>query len=536
MQILHADWRDLVMAKMRVLDQGKMLKSIKEFVIEMNQCNTKEQIYRKLASWVSRLTNAERASVTLADQSAENFEIFGLSGEAGLLPVGKKLPIDGTVAGIAFKQRKALRFDYEDHRDAVDCQMLSQQGFVVCINAPLSIDGSTIGTINIATSQAADFDESTRHVMETLASMVSSSLSRYDLLQKLRDAAVKLRSQASFMRLIAASSSRLSDAQSIDELFDRTSHVIDELTQIECIRLYEVDTAAGGVVHSSTYRNGKCAPAQQALRIHLDDSGRLPLLVPVNAVEVSRQKEHDFARARLRSLGHWILPINLIGGTEYLLGIELESEASIGVDLLEPFSILSNILGATLDRIRARAKVEEKIYHDELTGLLNRAGFNQRLNALMADDGPGHFALIIADLNNFKHLNDQHGHWTGDTALKAAARLLETLAGPDSHVCRIGGDEFAILSAQENPGDDKRERVIERLNECKLAIQADGEEVEVRFSLGAAFYPEHASGAGALLKHADLAMYRAKRAKHRHVQLFDPDMADEFDRRGGSAA
>lgn len=520
---------NLIMGTARELDQDGLLKCIKEFVVQMNRCSTKEQIYVKLASWVSKLTNAERASVTLADPSSKTFEIFGLSGEAGLLPVGKQIPIDGTVAGIAFNERKAMLFNFDSYPDALDCQMLSQQGFVATINAPLSVDGVPIGTLNIATARSNNFDDSTRYTMETLASMVSSSLSRYDLLQRLKDAAARLRTQANCMRSIAASSSRLSDAESIEELFRQTCKVVGELAPVKDAGFFELEPQEGTVVQTQRFRAGLFETLVHAPINELRPSTPISLVSPIRTTEWSDRQAGT--RPEPLGLGDWILPVNVLGETEYLIGIELQCSSAIEVDLFEPLSILSNIIGATVDRMRVRAKIEERVYQDELTGLLNRAGFNQRLNELMVDEGGKRFALIIADLNKFKHLNDHYGHWTGDVALKSAAKLLQELAGSGNHVCRIGGDEFAILAADTGDAGGTRERIIERLNNCRLAIEADGENVDIKLSFGAAFYPEDATKVSSLMKHADLAMYAAKRAGQGHVETFEPDMAHEFDRR-----
>jgi diguanylate cyclase (GGDEF)-like protein len=99
--------------------------------------------------------------------------------------------------------------------------------------------------------------------------------------------------------------------------------------------------------------------------------------------------------------------------------------------------------GATIGATRAFAKSQLQASTDPLTGLLNRRSFEERALSLL--DGAEQYGLVMADLDNFKMLNDVHGHATGDRALRRFAEVLRGVTRPDDVVARIGGEEFIVL-------------------------------------------------------------------------------------------
>ncbi len=167
--------------------------------------------------------------------------------------------------------------------------------------------------------------------------------------------------------------------------------------------------------------------------------------------------------------------------------------------------------------ISARKQMEEHLahqaHHDALTGLPNRALFGDRLAQALrtADRERTPVALLLLDLNRFKEVNDTLGHDTGDALLRVVgARLHEVVRAADT-VARLGGDEFAaLLPATGTDGAiDVAAKLLGALTE-PLALE--GQSLDVGASIGIAVGPAHGADAGALLRHADVAMYSAKRA------------------------
>ncbi|EXG80260.1 diguanylate cyclase domain-containing protein [Cryptosporangium arvum] len=154
---------------------------------------------------------------------------------------------------------------------------------------------------------------------------------------------------------------------------------------------------------------------------------------------------------------------------------------------------------------RFRDQLQHEATHDPLTGLPNRALFNERLAA----GASGPCALLLVDLDDFKLINDVHGHPAGDAVLVAVAGRLRECARPGDTPARLGGDEFAVVLPETTPAD--AEAVAERFRTLLRApIEADGDELAVGASVGVGVGT--ALGSEALLSIADQAMYRVKRA------------------------
>jgi diguanylate cyclase (GGDEF)-like protein len=160
--------------------------------------------------------------------------------------------------------------------------------------------------------------------------------------------------------------------------------------------------------------------------------------------------------------------------------------------------------------------------HDSLTGLPNRELFDDRLaHAIaLADRHDWTLAVMFLDLDQFKSLNDAHGHTAGDAALKAIAQRLMLYVRDEDTVCRNGGDEFLYLLM--NPRGKKN---VEHIADSVLRTIAQpvliaDRELTIKASIGIAVYPEHGTRGEQLIARADAAMYLAKQHP-RGVAFFD---------------
>jgi diguanylate cyclase (GGDEF)-like protein len=179
--------------------------------------------------------------------------------------------------------------------------------------------------------------------------------------------------------------------------------------------------------------------------------------------------------------------------------------------------------------VRAQRRIAHQCSHDPLTGLPNRAGFTEHVwDALARLRGRDErIAVLFLDLDDFKAVNDGLGHAAGDRLLDEIGRRLGAVAGPDGVVGRAGGDEFMVLSAGVADEATARDLASRLTAAVKLpASLPDGEsgaeaEVFVTASVGIALSNGHDS-AGALLRDADAAMYRAKDLGRARCEVFDP--------------
>ncbi|WP_264004199.1 putative bifunctional diguanylate cyclase/phosphodiesterase [Mycolicibacterium sphagni] len=194
-------------------------------------------------------------------------------------------------------------------------------------------------------------------------------------------------------------------------------------------------------------------------------------------------------------------------------------------------AVLARQFMAVRENRRLVATVADQAMHDPLTGLANRALFNERLEHAMQlhEREALSLAVVSIDLNDFKLVNDNLGHLVGDDLLVGVARRLRDCARKGDTVARLGGDEFSILVVG---GAAMAERVGDRIVAVfEEPFQLSGHELLMRPSIGLAMADSDNPDLAAeeLLRRADAAMYSAKRARFRGVQIYNPDMhlADE---------
>jgi diguanylate cyclase (GGDEF)-like protein/PAS domain S-box-containing protein len=188
-----------------------------------------------------------------------------------------------------------------------------------------------------------------------------------------------------------------------------------------------------------------------------------------------------------------------------------------------------NVLTTSLDitdRKRAEQHLSHLAHHDTLTDLPNRTFLRDRLRRQIARTRRGDriFALHLLDLDRFKSINDVYGHELGDQLLKAVAERLTSTVGDTEMVARLGGDEFAILQTDVKRAEDVTELagwIIDILSE---PFALGGHTVNTGTSIGVTVHPTDGSDADALLKNADLAMYRAKSEGRNTWRMFAADM------------
>jgi diguanylate cyclase (GGDEF)-like protein/PAS domain S-box-containing protein len=161
----------------------------------------------------------------------------------------------------------------------------------------------------------------------------------------------------------------------------------------------------------------------------------------------------------------------------------------------------------------AHVRLAHLAYHDHLTGLPNRAQFQQHLDVALGRarrDGSS-VAVLFIDLDGFKQINDLHGHAAGDAVLRTVGERLSVATREGDVVARLGGDEFLMLAGFA-PGDqDALDAVCDRVRGHLLeAVMVEGVELDVAGSLGVAVFPCDAETGEELIRAADLAMYRVK--------------------------
>ncbi len=217
-----------------------------------------------------------------------------------------------------------------------------------------------------------------------------------------------------------------------------------------------------------------------------------------------------FALPRPAALWRLALAVTSTTAAAALSGVPI-GEAAVQISFVYGISAVVIALADTIRR--SRGALERLALYDSLTGLPNRVLFAERLErALNIPAQPARVALLLLDLDRFKQVNDTFGHAMGDLLLKQVAdRFGDALRGSDL-VARLGGNEFALLVPDADAASASRlaERLLGLL---ERPFVIDDQAVAVGASIGIALAPEHGTDSQALLQHADVAMYVAKRSE-----------------------
>jgi diguanylate cyclase (GGDEF)-like protein len=292
-----------------------------------------------------------------------------------------------------------------------------------------------------------------------------------------------------------------------DHVLQRIVHTVRRLVPVASILVAEADT------HERVLRpliaEGSWPQGFMSTRLPFGE-GLIGLAVergrPVFTNEAHRDARAGQVAGTPEDEPEAIISLPLIAGGVVIGAMSLyrEGEGAFFSDLdFELAQRFADAATLALENARTRAELVELSRRDELTGILNRRAFNELLAG--AVDGDETATLVLVDLDDFKAVNDQHGHLAGDAVLQDVARRLEEAARPQP-VFRLGGDEFAaVLCGTAADCDEAVDRIRNSLTQPA--------------SIGVATTAGRRSRADELLREADRAMYTAKPATVRPLRL-----------------
>ncbi|MDH7639899.1 diguanylate cyclase domain-containing protein [Sphingomonas oryzagri] len=199
----------------------------------------------------------------------------------------------------------------------------------------------------------------------------------------------------------------------------------------------------------------------------------------------------------------------------------------VPIYLFSLWMAIRSLHGMLVRTITAERENDRRAHHDQLTGLVNRAGLERAITAWQhREDRKGPLAFFYLDLDGFKSVNDRYGHAAGDALLRMVAGRLQALAPAGGTAARIGGDEFVLLVPEADRGGTlgRAERVIAAIANRPYDLD-NGVSVTVGTSIGIARMPDHGHDLARLMSAADSALYEAKgRGRCRAVVASGPSL------------
>jgi diguanylate cyclase (GGDEF)-like protein len=177
------------------------------------------------------------------------------------------------------------------------------------------------------------------------------------------------------------------------------------------------------------------------------------------------------------------------------------------------------------ERHRTEARIEHMARHDALTDLPNRMLFEERINAALQRARKGEAAAVLSlDLDRFKQVNDTLGHPVGDALLRIVAERLRHAVREDDTVARVGGDEFAVVQLEASQPEGATHLAQRIIDAISAPYEIEGQQIVIGTSVGIAIAPTDGDAVAALIKSADVALYRAKLDGRGRYRFFEAGM------------
>ncbi|MFT4301307.1 MAG: sensor domain-containing diguanylate cyclase [Desulfovibrio sp.] len=257
----------------------------------------------------------------------------------------------------------------------------------------------------------------------------------------------------------------------------------------------------------------------------LEAQGLTYEILKVNPKNQEQETIAGSARPFDGSAPHLIMPLQIFNAHWYFRISSSEAWYKSFENWIYVFfaSVLSLLLASLAQRnhdlANARRRLEEMVYKDPLTGILNRRGLFQVMADRTGDENNEKFCLYYMDLNQFKAINDTYGHKAGDRVLQHFAAAIQAVAPQDSAFARMGGDEFILVLFCACAHDYITSGLARVAADLAKGLPSEGPNMPISFSVGKAEYPDDGQTLDELLSRADKAMYQDKEHSRRQFRL-----------------
>jgi len=418
------------------------------------------------------------------------------------------IDLEGTDRSAAFcdhtikaKQELVIKDTHLDSRFSDNPFVVSEPHIRFYAGIPLSMDGVYhLGSLCVIGTEPMVATEQQLQQLRRLARAVEGLFVAHRATVSANDALAEARTQ----RLAA----------------ERREKLLEHVETMAAIGAWRVDIGTGEVMWSEQVRRIYEVPQDQKITL---DSG-LEFYAPED-----RERVRATVGEALESLSHFHYEAALITGA----GRKRQVRVAGFADCEDGRMFMTGIIQDITEAQEAARKLWRAAHVDGLCDIPNRTWFQQTLAEKISDAHArsGQITLMLLDLDGFKEINDTLGHLAGDAVLRVVARRLRTALGDKAAIARLGGDEFTIVVEGPIPADELRALADGVLAELRKPMQFERQAVYFSASMGLAHYPQDAGNQAALMRCADMALYKVKRGGRGSVGYYSPEIATIFDAR-----
>ena len=375
---------------------------------------------------------------------------------------------------------------------------------------PLMARGDVVGVLDCQSDEVDHFDKETIHLLTLFSRQASVALQNAKLYSLERQRARQLEA----INTIAQQSTAVME---IEDLLERVCSVIQHAFQVPHVSLcLREESELVLRAHHGT------------LTPRIPPGGRLPVRTEPwsnvlssgsTVVENDIRSAPPIIKLFAESVSRMSIPLISFGQTLGVLNLHSDKPNAFRIQDFQSLESVADICASSIQNAHYVERIRQLSYLDGLTGMFNRRFFELRIMEEIerARRSQAGMAIILADIDHFKRLNDEFGHLLGDEVLRQVSSLLHQQLRKIDVVCRYGGEEFAILLTQTNA--EHAMNVAEKLRRLVEGWQFPGVPRTVTLSAGVAAFPDHGTTRDELIRAADAALYVAKQDGRNRVIL-----------------
>jgi diguanylate cyclase (GGDEF)-like protein len=374
---------------------------------------------------------------------------------------------------------------------------------------PLMVRDEVVGVLDCQSDRVDHFDPETIDLLTLFSTQASIALQNarlYSLEQQ----------RARQLQAINAIAQQTTAVLELEELLDRVCELIQDAFRVSHVSLFLRED------HDLVLRahHGTLTPRiPQGGRFPASNEPWASILASGRTATESDMRSATTLKFFAESASRMRIPLVSFGQTLGILALDSSQPDAFRDGDLQSLESVADICATAIQNAHYVERVKQLAYLDGLTGIFNRRFFELRIMEEIERArryGTG-MAVIMADIDQFKRLNDEFGHVLGDEVLRQASSLFHQQLRKIDVVCRYGGEEFGILLTQTNA--QHAMKIAEKLRKMVADWQFPGVPRTVTISAGIAAFPDHGTTRDELVRAADAALYAAKQAGRNRVCL-----------------
>jgi len=497
-----------------------------DIISNLNAVQAYRTFQERLLAIIQETLVSHAVMMYIADVSSDSCKLQN-SRHPENTPLQSTVPLgDGFLSEI-LRTDAPVSLSPEGHDDALDIEYYRGAAPTIrsFLGVPIRYQGNPIGILAVDDTVNESYGEQDVALLQRYAEVISSAMVQFDALDQLTD-------QRDFYAQLCQLNSEINLTGSPEELFRQIVQVGTQLFKYDMLALILLQEQESRQAELAIIE-GETGSLKPGYRFELQDSVLSDVIrkgEPYTADHLTeKQTADDITRDlplpvdQMESL--IVAPIRNDSQTYGTLLLGYTESGKLQQKDEQVLMILGAVIGSALNKFYHYRYMKHIATRDGLTNILNYRAFMERLEEEIQRgkryESP--FTLLFGDLDEFKRINDEHGHQYGDRMLQEVARLITANVRSVDIVARYGGEEFAVIVLHASLDDAFKtaNRIRETIKNHRFEI--DGVRERITISIGMAEYPGHAEDVDALISRADEAMYRVKQVGGNAVKSYKKD-------------